>query len=64
MRTTVPRPRVSANWATAAVWVPVKHGEGIEQAVRRYAWRGVTLPVDANDRQLIWAANQLGLKVW
>lgn len=53
-----------ANLACWALWVPVKHGEGIERAVRRYVWRGVTLPVDANDRQLIWAANQLGLKVW
>lgn len=53
-----------ANLACWALWVPVKHGENIGQAVARYAWRGVTLPVDVNDRQLIWAANQLGLKVW
>jgi len=53
-----------ANLACWALWVPVEDGGCVEQAVGRYAWRGMTLPVDANDPQLIWAANQLGLKVW
>ncbi|TWP54028.1 hypothetical protein FKR81_00185 [Lentzea tibetensis] len=52
------------NLSCWALWAPVRHGEDVEQAVRRHVRRGRTLPVDPADRQLMWAASQLGLKVW